>query len=177
MASGKRADLEGLLSGVLQGSVNAGADIDEPSDDELAALERELGDFDDESEEYEVDVDLPDAGADDAPAAGGLGALLAALGAGMSAPKARAEPEPDSQELSAVDGAARLLEFLLQGEHLELDDGGAVREIAPGVARILEQHESPAAQAAAMSNFLLAHPAVAELYVDDGSLEAILSQW
>jgi hypothetical protein len=164
-------------------------DIEEPSDAELAALERELDGFSDDDDDEpaaEEDAEDDDDDEDDAP---DLRKLLAALGgrAGAAAAKAPAAPAvkapsrppaaPQTQEIDDVAGAVRLLQYLADENLLELEDGAPLSELGAGVARILAAARNPVAAASRLSKWLLAQPQVAELYIDDGALEDLLARW
>jgi hypothetical protein len=165
-------------------------DIEEPSDAELAALERELDGFSDDDDEpvAEEEAEEEDDDEDDAP---DLRKLLAALGgragASAAAAKAPAAPAvkaparppaaPQTQEIDDVAGAVRLLQYLADENLLALEDGAPLSELGAGVARILAAARNPVAAAGRLSKWLLAQPQVAELYIDDGALEDLLARW
>lgn len=168
MAKGKSdEDPTGFVAGGLSKILADVEDIPEPSDAELAALEKELLEGDEEEDGAEDDP-LEASGA-------GLEALLAAL-VGSTEPRETPE-EPAGHVMTPSEGAQRLLEFMLQREELELEPGHEPEELASKVAALLEVHEEPAEQARALSAFLLSQDAVAELYLDDGALEQLLAQW
>jgi len=180
--------LASLMSGGIS-SVPDDDDIEEPSDAELAALERELDGFSDDDEEpaAEEEADDEDDEDDDAPdlrkllaALGGrAGAAAAAARPAALAPKApaRAPAAPQTQEIDDVAGAVRLLQYLADENLLELEDGAPMSELGAGVARILAAARNPVAAAGRLSKWLLAQPQVAELYIDDGALEDLLARW
>ena len=88
-----------------------------------------------------------------------------------------AEPEPGDQSMSAEGEAKSLLDLLVRGEHLELEEDHDTAEMAAGAAEILELPISPEKKATHLSEWLLEQDAVADLYIGDDDLAEILTQW
>ncbi len=138
---------------------------------------------------------------DPAPPSGGFQALLRALVDGPDDDSEEVEPpeplpapvqplpeglEPDDepsapsaqdQSMSAEDEAAGLLNLLINGDHLELEEGHEVSELAAGASDILALPISGENKAPRFSEWLLDQPAVADLYIADDDLAEILDQW
>lgn len=73
--------------------------------------------------------------------------------------------------------ARGLLQYLVDQEQLELDDGGTVDELVAGAAQILASARAPESRAQALSAWLFTQDAVAELYVDDDALAELIASW
>ena len=156
--SGLDALLRSLMS--AETSPSASSDIEEPSDEALAALEVE--DHSDDIDEDEDEDDDDDGGLD--------ASLLAALLGGGGA-------QEESSPGHDVDHASNFLQLLVDREGLALEEGYTVHDLARGAVPILESNRSPAAMAKALSDYLLDQESVEELYIDDESLEQLLEQW
>lgn len=168
----KRDPLAALLAGDFGSLKGELAEIDEPSDAELAALEGEIDDDDDE----DFVAGLGEAGEQGgSEAGGGMEALLQAI---MGSATAKKEPaEPNDQVLDETGSAIALVELLVGAGHLELEPGHQPAVLGEGVAVILARGAAPSILASALSAWLLRQDAVAELYCDDDALESILAQW
>jgi hypothetical protein len=89
-------------------------------------------------------------------------------------------PMPDEQGsmlMSSEQEAWAFLQLLIEQGHLELVEGGRPAVLAPEMARLLAGKTGPEVKAAAIANWLLGHPVVEELYIDDDSLAVLLEQW
>lgn len=84
------------------------------------------------------------------------------------------EPEEEEEDPFA---SRELLELLLKEEHLELVEGADIGKLSRGVSAQLAASPSAEAQARNLSAWLLDQDMVEEVYIDDESLEAILSAW
>lgn len=87
------------------------------------------------------------------------------------------EPEGDDQSMGAVGEARSLLELLINGDHLELEDDGDVGSLAEGVSEILGLPWSSERKAHRLSEWLLAQDGVADLFIGDDDLAEILERW
>ena len=89
----------------------------------------------------------------------------------------RAPADPADQSLSAEGEAKSLLDLLVRGDHLELEDDHDTAELAAGAAEFLSLPVSAETKASHLSEWLLDQPAVADLYIGDDDLAQILTQW
>lgn len=90
------------------------------------------------------------------------------------------EDEAGGQAPQAVHDPADalgLLTYLLEREALELEDGHTVDELLPGVAPLLATERPSGARAADISEWLFSQDAVAELYIGDDDLAALIDRW
>jgi hypothetical protein len=86
--------------------------------------------------------------------------------------------EADGDQSLSEDAEARaLLDLLIGREALELEEDGTVSMLVPGAASLLALETSSDHKARAFSSWLLEEPAVADLYIDDEALAALLEQW
>jgi hypothetical protein len=85
--------------------------------------------------------------------------------------------EPAEPVLSAEEEGRRFLDFLLEREALQLEDDADPDELAVGIVRLLQLPGGPETRARALSKWLMAQPQVADLFVDDDDLAALLDQW
>jgi len=148
-------------------------------------------DWDDETTLEHMIVNAPEApvaeGAGPEPGGRGLQKLLEALaGIDEEAPPAApsglvpaaAEPEPEGdQSMGAADEARGLLQLLVGGENLELEEGSTVDSLLDGAVMILALQIDDEAKATKLSGWLLDQDAVADLFIGDEDLAAILEQW
>lgn len=89
-----------------------------------------------------------------------------------------AAPVPQGDQVVTPESSARsFLDLLVDRDGLEIEEGHDLDELVSGTANILEQKGSPERKAHRLSEWLLAQPAVADLFVDDEELADILSQW
>ena len=88
-----------------------------------------------------------------------------------------AEADPADQSMSAEGEAKSLLDLLVRGDHLELEDDHDTAELATGAAEFLSLPISAETKASHLSEWLLDQPAVADLYIGDDDLAQILAQW
>lgn len=93
------------------------------------------------------------------------------------APTRAPQGAPSDQSMSAEEEAKRLLELLVAGDHLELEDDHEVDELAAGAAAILALPIPGEKKAPRFSEWLLDQPAVADLFIGDDDLGEILDQW
>lgn len=93
------------------------------------------------------------------------------------APAPEPEPEDDDQSMGAVGEARSLLQLLINGDHLELEDDGSIDDLAAGVVEILSLPWSPERKAHRLSEWLLSQDGVADLYIGDDDLAEILERW
>ena len=106
-------------------------------------------------------------------------------GAGASTPPKSSPPRPMSKPppvavepvLSAEEEGQRFLQFLLEREALQLEDDVDPTELAVGIVRLLQLPGGSESRARALSKWLMAQPQVADLFVDDDDLAALLDQW
>ncbi len=161
-------------------------------------LDEDELDWDDETTLEALVVGGPEASTPegDPPEAGarGLKALLEALaniddedlppeglneGLNGRHPARPTEPERSEgdQSMGAAEEAQGLLELLLRGENLELEEGCAVGALVEGTAAVLALELSPEAKASQLSSWLLDQDSVADLFIGDEDLAAILEQW
>lgn len=126
-----------------------------------------------------------------APAGPGSGAglerlLQALISGGVDEPEAELEPqvEPPSSDEGAAPApvrdpadAAGLLRYLVGNEALELEDGYEVDELIPGAAPILAARGSASEKADSLTQWLFTQDAVAELYIGDDDLAALIDRW
>jgi hypothetical protein len=149
---------------------NRGAD---DADDEPAAAKKEAG-FDRLLKALLAADPITDEAALDGPltddTAAGDGAAPLHLVDGA------VEPASSAMVADPAD-AAGLLDFLVEREQLELEEGHAVAELVAGAAPILAAPKGPDARARALSEWLFDQPAVAELYIDDEDLAGLIDQW
>lgn len=87
------------------------------------------------------------------------------------------EREPGDQSMGASEEARGLLQYLIRGEHLELEEGEELEALVPGTVPILGGRLSSEAKASKLGAWLLDHPSVADLYIGDEDLAAIIDQW
>jgi hypothetical protein len=89
------------------------------------------------------------------------------------------DSEPAPVEASVFDpaNAKGLLELLVKGEDLELEDGFSVDDLVGGAAPIIAAMRPSTQKATALTEWLFQQDAVAELYMDDDSLASLLEQW
>ena len=80
-------------------------------------------------------------------------------------------PERTSKDL------ARLLDQLLQHEALELEPPTTVADLIPTLHKALASLETDEDRATCLSTALLAHPGVAELYVDEDELRRLVTKF
>ncbi len=136
------------------------------------------------------------------PSAKGLQALLRALVEGpeltdeadlpsddVSEEEPPAAPEPakraasgarspvDDQSMSPEGEALALVELLIHGDNLELEEDFEARDLVEGVVGILAMPFSAERKAGMLSEWLLDQDAVADLYIGDDDLAQILEQW
>jgi hypothetical protein len=92
---------------------------------------------------------------------------------------ADAEPEREAgdQSLGAKGEARSLLDLLVNGDHLEVEDDTDLDELAAGVARLLARPGSAERKAERLSEWLLAQEGVADLYIGDDDLAELLEKW
>jgi len=160
------------VEAVAGASVPPPAEPEPPSSAGLQALLKALVEGPDEELTDEVEVDdLPP------PVKPLPEGLEAGLAAELGASAEPAEPEPGDQSMTAEGEAKSLLDLLIRGEHLELEEGHTSAELAPGAADILGLPISPDNIAPRLSEWILEQPAVADLYIGDEDLAVILSQW
>jgi len=89
-------------------------------------------------------------------------------------------PIPDdegSMLMSSEQEAWAFVQLLIDQEHLELVEGAHSSSLAPEMARLLAKRTSNESKAAAIANWLIEHPAVEEVYIDDDSLAELLERW
>lgn len=96
---------------------------------------------------------------------------------GKAAGKAAAPVPQGNQVVTAESSARAFLDLLVDRDGLEIEEGHDLDELVAGAANILEQKGSPERKAHRLSEWLLAQPAVADLFIDDDDLADILSQW
>ncbi len=161
-----------------------------PEEDEL--------DWGDETTFEAVVGDIPDATLlteefgepdppEEKPAPSGVAALLAALKnlpddeelpeENDDAPFTAPPPDPGDQKMSPQEEARAFLEVLLGRDALEMEEGFDLDVLVPEVSRILRLPTSDTTKAERLSAWLLEQEAVADLYVDDETLAAIVAQW
>jgi hypothetical protein len=83
---------------------------------------------------------------------------------------------PD-QSLGADAEAKGLLDLLVEGGNLELEDDSEVDGLIPGVKKILSLPLAPEAKASRLSSWLLSQEEVADLFIGDDDLAEILERW
>lgn len=98
---------------------------------------------------------------------------------GAKAPSRVPEPEREAgdQSLGAKGEARSLLDLLVNGDHLEVEDDTDLDELAAGVARLLARPGSAERKAERLSEWLLAQEGVADLYIGDDDLAELLEKW
>ncbi|MBW2253436.1 MAG: hypothetical protein JRI25_02415 [Deltaproteobacteria bacterium] len=79
--------------------------------------------------------------------------------------------------MSSEQEAWTFIQLLIDQEHLEMVEGARPADLAPEMARLLALQTKTEAKAAAIANWLLGHPAVEELYIDDDSLAELIERW
>ena len=138
-------------------------------------------DWDDEATLERMVVDLPDNPTvteqkpiEERPT-GGIGALLDALSAIGDEDLINGDAVKKKADINGE--ATRFLNLLIEREDLELEPDRRVDELVEGVGAILYSGASELAMAVAISEWLLKQDAVADLYIDDDSLAALLAQW
>ena len=87
------------------------------------------------------------------------------------------EAEAEDQSMSADREALALIELLVNGDNLELEDDHEAMELTHGVAAVLALPFSAERKAGQLSEWLLEQDAVADLYIGDEDLAEILEQW
>lgn len=93
-------------------------------------------------------------------------------------PPAAAEArEEGDQSLGARGEARSLLNLLVDGDHLEVEDDTDLDELAAGVARVLALPGNAERKAERLSEWLLAQEGVADLYIGDDDLAELLERW
>jgi len=85
-------------------------------------------------------------------------------------------PQGD-QTMSAEAEARGLVQLLVDRGDLELEHPSGVASLAAGVVPILALHASSEAKATTLSGWLLDQDVVADLYIGDEDLAAILEEW
>jgi hypothetical protein len=94
---------------------------------------------------------------------------------------AEAPPDPEREEgdqsLGADGEARKLLDLLITGDNLEVEDDTDLDELATGVARILALPGSSERKATRLSEWLLQQEGVADLFIGDDDLAEILERW
>jgi hypothetical protein len=73
--------------------------------------------------------------------------------------------------------ARGLLRYLFENEQIELEEGYQVDGLVAGAAPILASSKPPEACAKALSEWLFTQEAVAEVFIDDDDLAALIAQW
>ncbi len=133
------------------------------------------------------------------PGAKGLQALLRALvegpeltdeveipreptaeGVAPPEPEPEPQPEPDDaedQSMTPEGEALGLVQLLVRGENLELEDDVEPRDLVDGLVGILAMPFSAERKASMLSEWLLDQDAVADLFIGDDDLAEILEQW
>ncbi len=101
----------------------------------------------------------------------------AAAEATVGAPNQPPIADDGDQSMGAVEEARGLLEYLIRLEHLELEDGESVEALVPGTIEVLGSKASSEAKASKLGGWLVEQPSVADLYIGDEDLAAILDQW
>ncbi len=165
-------------------------------------LDEDELDWDDETTLEALVVSGPDpVPAEEPPEAGsrGLKALLEALaniddeeeeaptpapeeglnGHAPTMPQGVVEPPraEGDQWMGAAEEARGLLQLLLQGENLELEEGCSVDALVAGTVAVLALDVGAEAKATKLSGWLLEQDSVADLFIGDEELAAILEQW
>jgi hypothetical protein len=144
----------------------------------LQALLKALASIDDDEEgDGDGDGDEPD-GDEEEPAR--KPARVAPTKATPPKPKLVAkEPEPDEgdQSLGAAGEARALLDLLVNGDNLEVEDDTDLDDLAVGVAKILALPGSSERKATRLSEWLLQQDGVADLYIGDDDLAELLDRW
>lgn len=79
--------------------------------------------------------------------------------------------------MSPVGEALGLVQLLIRGDNLELEDDHEPEELAEGMVAILALPVSADRKAAMLSEWLLDQDAVADLFIGDDDLAQILDQW
>lgn len=88
-----------------------------------------------------------------------------------------AEREEGDQSLGAKGEARALLDLLVSGDNLEVEDDADLDELAAGVAKILALPGSSEGKAARLSEWLLQQDGVADLFIGDDDLAELLERW
>lgn len=155
--------------GGLQALLHALANLDDDLDPEAPA----------DAELHEVPAPEPpaDAPPEPEPEADPLAGLLRGVLGGANGPDAPDEPDADDQSISPIDEALGFAKLLLDRGDLELEEGSEAAELASGMVPILELPVSAESKAAALSAWLLDQDGVADLFIDDEDLAALLEQW
>ena len=94
-----------------------------------------------------------------------------------NAPPVDPPKEQGDQSMGATEEARGLLEYLIRLEHLELEEGATVDALVAGVVPILASRAGPEAKASKLGGWLLEQGSVADLFIGDEDLAAILEQW
>jgi hypothetical protein len=92
-------------------------------------------------------------------------------------PDMDAEASGPDQSLGADAEAKGLLDLLVDGGNLELEDDAEVDGLIPGVKKILSLPLAPEAKASRLSSWLLGQEEVADLFIGDDDLAEILERW
>ena len=94
----------------------------------------------------------------------------------LSKPPAAAS-DIDDQSMTAEAEARSLLELLVNGDNLELEEDHEIEELVDGVKSLLARALPPEGKATRLSAWLLDHEAVADLFIGDEDLAEILAEW
>jgi len=151
-------------------------DEDESDDASQAASGAERG-FDRLLKALLAEDSMLDASADDAPAPASQRVTSGGTVLSLVEGEGDVDPGPGAPSISDPGDARGLLGYLVEREALEIEEGHSVDELVEGAAPIVASPKPPAARAAALSNWLFSQDAVAELYMDDEALGALLEQW
>ncbi len=81
------------------------------------------------------------------------------------------------QSMSASDEARGLVELLVRGDNLELEEGFTADDLVPELVDILALPVDPSTKATRLCDWLLEQDAVADLFIADDDLATILEQW
>ena len=83
----------------------------------------------------------------------------------------------DEEELEvsaeSMTGAVKLLTFFLENKLLELENEDGVAPLGRDLAAVLDEHPN----AEELANWLLERPEVADLFISDSDLQALLDAW
>ena len=100
---------------------------------------------------------------------------LVAMGADECAACGEPIIEPDEEELEEwAESAQKLLELLVSGDMLELEDGTDVGQLARQMAPLMSREPANAEQ---VSNWLLSSDAVSDFFLSDEHLQKLLKKW
>ena len=154
-----------LLASISQMPVGeSDGGFEEPSAEELAALEAEMSGV--EYEEEEEDFDDESEGD-----MGGLEALLRA------ASQSAASATPTCQTLTEVDEAMGFLKILIEEQHLELEPGTDLRALAASATRYICGNENSEFRAKELIAWLLKAEGVYDIFCKDEVIVDLLAQW